>query len=53
MTQTEKLEKRPQPDVYCPVCLGYGVKTLNTRNLEGKQATATCGNCAGTGWVKE
>ena len=54
---TEKLERKPQPDRYCPTCMGYGVIEMRNVNY-GKQVTFSgvvasrdCTTCKGSGWV--
>lgn len=52
-THEEKLERLPQPNRYCSICMGYGFNILKNYNLvkPSKPATLRCGECGGSGWV--
>ena len=54
-TNQNKLDRKPQPDIYCPVCLGYGVKGVKGYKdmIRGGPLTVICENCGGSGWINK
>lgn len=51
----DKLEKQPQPNRYCGVCLGYGSISIKNQRIDNlvKVAEIQCRRCGGTGWMYE